>query len=558
MSILGGLFTQTALSDFRHPTAWLLDAIGGKKTTSGQTVNASSALTLPTYWAAIRNISEDVSKVPLRLMRESGRSREPARDTALYEVLHDAPNPEMTSMGFRETMMHWALGEGTAFAEVVRDGPDVSELWPIHPSRVRMERDSAGGIVWKVRSNWLDDAGRRQDGDIDIPDEDMFILHGLGNDGIRGYSVVRVMAESIGLSLGLQTYAGNFFAGTGGVNALLKAPVKLNPEAIDQVRKGWVERHSGPEAGRKPAILEPGWDYVMIGVNPEEAQAIESRRFQVDDLARALRMPLSKLGAGSPAAGEREAIDYVVDTLMPWFVRWEQEIRRKLIRPGDRATLYANHVVQGLMRGDHASRSQFYNSMYHVSALSPNDIRSLEDMNPIEGGDTYFAPMNMIPLEAASDFAKAQIAKSAAAPQTTQRNPTDRGGGAENEPKEMALSEVRAIAMGFFAPICQRLAVKEAKALDAAAAKKGGSAFSAWVGPFYASMESEARDMLSEPIAAYSRLCRVQCEPDLGQWFLSARRMAEDAYASGKVESRVAVLGTDVGPEMAAWIVEGK
>jgi HK97 family phage portal protein len=567
MSILGGLFRQSATSDLRHPTAWLLDALGaGRKTASGTTVTAGTALTLPVFYSAIRNLSEDVAKVPLRLMRDMGDTKERADDLPLYEVLHDAPNPEMSSMAFRETMNQWAISEGCGFAEVVRDGPDVTALWPIHPSRVRMVRDDNGDILWRVRSNWTDESGRYQEQDVDIPDADMFVLHGLGNDGIRGYPVVRLMAEAIGAGIAMQTYGGNFFGGSTNGSAVLKmTQANVTEEVKENLRRQWEERYSGPDGNRKPIILPPGWDFSRIDVNPDEAQAIESRKFQVEDLARALRMPLSKLGAGAPSAGEREAIDYVADTLMPWFVRWEQEIRRKLIRASDRATLYATHVVQGLMRGDHAARAAFYNTLFHVGSFSPNDIRKLEDLNPIEGGDTYFAPMNMIPLDAAGDFAKAQIQKSAAAPQTTQRNPTDQGGGADNAPKEsdagtprqMAASEVRAIAMGFFAPICQRLAVKEARAVETAA-KKGASHFASWAGPFYESMAAEARDHLTEPLVAYGRLKGGPAAADFTAWYNASRRQASDAFASGMIERRVAVLATDEGPAMAEWIVEGK
>lgn len=558
MSIIGGLFRQSALSDIKSPTGWLLDVFGaGRKTASGTTVTAGAALTLPVYYAAVRNLSEDVAKVPLRLMRDNGRTKERASDTSLYGVLHDAPNEEMSSMAFRETMTHWAIGEGCGFAEVVRDGPDVAALWPIHPSRVRMGRNSQNEIVWNVRSNWPDDAGRKQEADVEIPDADMFVLHGLGNDGIRGYSVVRIMAEAIGAGIAMQVYGGNFFGGSTNGSAILKmTQANVTEEVKENLRRQWEERYSGPDGNRKPIILPPGWDFSRIDVNPDEAQAIESRKFQVEDLARALRMPLSKLGAGAPSAGERESIDYVVDTLMPWFVRWEQEIRRKLIRAGDRSSLYATHVVQGLMRGDHASRSQFYNSMYHVSAMSPNDIRGLEDLNPIEGGDTYFAPMNMIPLDAAGDFARSQITKSAAAPQSTQRNPTDQGGGEDNAPKAMAASEVQAIAMGFFAPICQRLAVKEARAIETAA-KKGAGHFAAWATTFYNAMEAEANDHLAEPLVAYGRLRGSAVKADIGEWYTGARRKSLDAFAAGTIERRIAVLATDDGPAMAAWLVEG-
>ena len=560
MSIIGGHIRMSAISDLQHPTAWLTTAFGGgRRAASGADVTPTSVLTLAVYWACVQAIAQDVAKTPLHLYRKEGRAKEKAKEEPLYYLLKSAPNDEMTAIGFRETVTQWALGWTAGFAEIERKGSGVEALWPIHPSRVKPVRHD-GALFWRVRGTWTDDTtGTRHEADVDIPDADMLVIHGVGNDGITGYSVMSLATESAGIGIALNTYAANFFGGSTSVAAVITMDKEPTEQIKEKMRAEWDERYSGPNANRRPMIFPSSTKFERIDVDPEKAQAIESRDFQVKDIARYFRMPLSKIGAGAASAGERESIDYVTDTLMAWYERWEQEIDRKLIRPSDRGTLEAKHAVQGLMRGDHAARSAFYSAMLGKGVYTINEVREMEEKNPVEGGDTHFVPVNTIPLESAGAYADAEIKSRLAAHERTTRNPTDEGGGANNAPKEtQAAPDFAVIAMGFLAPITQRLAVKEAKELD----KRGRQAakdFTAWVdGPWYANLRVEAEECLADPMVSFGRLTGVPQSVDLAAWYDTHRRLAIEAYKTGTVATRVAALGTSVGGEMARMLVEGK
>lgn len=552
--MIAGLFKSSAVSDLKSPTAWLESALGGgRKTASGSDVNANTALTLPVYLACLRAVSEDVAGLPLHVYREEPNgAKSKATDLALYDILHSAPNPDMTAMGFRETMMQFALSQGTAFAEIERDGADVVALWPIHPSRVRSARDEAGRLSWMVRGTF---ENGRQEVDVEIPDDDMFVLHGLGGDGIRGYSVLAMAAESIGVGLSQQTYAANLFGGSGTVSAVITMANKPTDEQKENLRKQFVERYSGPNASRNPMIFDAATKFERISVNPDEAQAIEARKFQVEDIARVMRMPLSMIGAGAPSAGEREAISYVVYTLTPWCNRWEQEIRRKLIRPSERGSVYAKHSLQGQLRGDHAARAAFYQTLKGSGIINANEARSWEDMDPYAGGDTYFVPMNQIPVESAKDFANAQIQKQMQSFETTQRNPTGIGGGADNEPRDAAAS--RLIVQRFVTPLSQKLASKESKAIDHAGRKFAGDGrgFSGWADQFYGELASEAADQFTEPLRAASDLLGRVVSMRWAEWYDSEKRLTVEAFTSGTLAERVRLVATTSGPNLSLTIV---
>ena len=542
------------MSSLTNPAAWLIDALSaGGTTRAGQRINETSALTLPTYYAIVRNIAEDVAKVPFPIYRESGRSKTKAPEHPAFDLINYEPNPENTAMAFRELLTEWAVNHGAGFAEIVRAAGQPEQLWPIHPSRVKITRDDSDALWFQVRFNCYHDNYPEREETVVIPAADMLVIRGFGCNGIVGYSLLRVAAESLGLGLALQSYGSTFFGGSTAINSILKAPQKLDEAVIEKIRESWVQRYTGPEANQKPAILPPGWEFSRVDISPDNAQAVESRKFQVEDVARIARMPLSKIGAGNSAGGEMEAIAYVTDTLMPWYRRWEEEVNRKLIRPEDRAEFYAKHTLQGLMRGDHAARGNFYQTLYHVSALSPNDIRELEDMDPIDGGDEYFAPMNMVPLSRVEDLADSQI-KKAGQSQATMKNPTDQGGGSNNAPDPNDpppppnnRPDQSALAIKFLLPMTTRLCVKESKAIKAATSKHTSETFPDWAREFYPTLAAEASDLLAGPIEACRELTGC-AEPDLGRWYTSAM---ESAIGGGRLDS----LGPDAPRSMAAMIV---
>lgn len=368
------------------------------RSSAGEFVSPPSAMRLSAYFAGIRNVSEDLAKLPLMVYKDIGRGREKAKDHPLWRLLHDEPNAEMTSMAFRETMNHWALGWGNGYAEIERLGRGQPvALWPIHPGRV-VPRRIEDVLFYDV---WSSDTGKW----VLFPAADIFHLHGLGGDGACGYSVFRFACDSIGRAIAVQKAAGALFRNGLNVSGVLEHPGKLGDKAMRNLRESMAENHASASNAYKPIILEEGMKYTKMSIPPEEAQMLETSEFTVEDIARWFRIPPHKLGHYKRAQGwstlEATNTDYVIDTLMSWATRWEQEIARKLFAPADRAH-YARHEFKGLMRGDSSARSAYYTARFNNGTLSVNDIRELEDENPIgPEGDVYFVPQNVRPIQQA-------------------------------------------------------------------------------------------------------------------------------------------------------------
>ena len=397
-----------ALSDLRHPTAWLSDWALGGSTLSGINVSASSAMTISAYYAAVRAISEDIGKLPLiTYERLDPRGKRKAREHPLFRILHSEPNNLMTSMSLRESLTKDALTWGNGYSEIIRAGGQVQALSkPIHPSRVTPGFDERGDLVYDVSMGDL--SGLRSEAIVDtetirFPQRDIFHLHGLG-DGIVGFSVATLARETLGLSLAAQQFGAAFFGNGTHMSGVLKHPATLSEEALQHLRDTWSSQYQGPSNSFKPAILEEGMTWERLGIPPDDAQFLQTREFQIVEIARWFRIPPHKIEHLLNATFsniEHQSLEYVTDTLMPWLVRWEQEISRKLFL--DEQRFFAEHLVQGLLRGDQAARANYYRTLFYLGVFSPNDIRELENQNPIQSpdgeldpaGDLYFLQNNL-------------------------------------------------------------------------------------------------------------------------------------------------------------------
>jgi HK97 family phage portal protein len=395
---------DTSLSDLRHPSAWLHGAFRGGRTTAGTYVTPQSALSLSAYFACLRTISEDIGKLPLHTYRRlEPRGKQRLYHHPVYPLLHDAPNEDMTAMTFRETVTHHGLGWGNGFAEIVRTVRDVVRaLWPIHPSRVIPRRDEYGRLVYDVLIADIDLGSSRRFHTVRLPQRDMLHLRGLGAEGLVGYSIAQLAAESLGFSLAVQQFGAAFFGKGANMSGVLHHPANLSPEAQDRLRQSWKETYQGLDQSFEVVVLEEGMKYERLGIPPNDAQMLETRAFQVREVARWFRMPphkIADLEHASYSNIEQQSLEYVGDTLMPWTVRWEQELKRKLF--ADEPEVFAEHLFSGLLRGDQAARSTFYRERFNLGSLSPNDIRELENENPIPGpeGDAYYMQLNMTTLK---------------------------------------------------------------------------------------------------------------------------------------------------------------
>lgn len=395
MSLVAKILERRSLE---NPSQTLTDVLALPKVKSGARVNEQTALQLSAVLGCVRVIAEDLASLPLPVYRRLERGKERAMDHALYEILHDQANPEMSSYTFRETLQSHVETWGTGYALKEWNGAgQLVALWPLRPDRTKAARvrntdGTPGRLVFQTMLR-----GR----DVVLLSEEVFRVHGLSYDGITGYSPVALAREAIGIGMAAEEFAARFYSNNGMPGGVLEHPKTLSDEAFKRLRREWIEMHEGPDNAWKMAILEEGMKLHNLEVPQKDAQFLETRKFQVTEIARMYRVPPHMIGdhekGATYASVEQQSIDYVVHTLRSRVVRWEQAIRMQLFMPVERKTHFAEFLVDGLLRGDFKSRQEGYAIGRQWGWLSANDIRALENQNPIEGeyGDAYLVPLNM-------------------------------------------------------------------------------------------------------------------------------------------------------------------
>ena len=376
---------------------------------SGVVVTPETAIRAGAVFACVRVLAESVAALPLHLYRhmENG-GKEKALDHELYQILHDSPNPEMTSYEYRETIMgHLAL-RSNAYSFIDKDVIGrVKALWPLHPGRMQVWR--ANALMLTMGEDVMPIPGVRGsdllykytplNGPQQIYKSDQ-ILHyrGLGLNGLIGYSISDIGQESIGNYLAAQKYSAKFFANDARPGGVLEHPAKLGEEALKNLKKSWEDMHRGLDNAHRIAVLEEGLSYKAVGIEPKKAQLIEAKKLSRSEIAGLFRVPphlIMDLEKATYSNIEQQDLGFVKHTLMPWLVRIEQRNNLSLLTPEDRKKYFCKHNVNALLRGDIDSRYKAYATGRQWGFLSANEIREFEDMNPIDGGDEYLVPMNM-------------------------------------------------------------------------------------------------------------------------------------------------------------------
>jgi HK97 family phage portal protein len=385
--------------DINNPAHW--DKVLGRvyfDAGAGVAVTPDAAMRASAVYACIRVLAFTLGQLPLVTYRRLARGKERAYDHPVYKLLHIQPNPEIDSFHWRATKMAHVCLYGNAYSEIEYNaaGQPIAlwliPAWRCQPMRVNTAREK-NVLVYEVQ---LPDGGRKL-----LLQRNVLHIKGLGTDGMLGLSVIQQGAQSIGVSLAAQDFAARFFGQGMNVGGVLEHPGALSDNAYKRLQTSFEEKYVGLNKAHRLMLLEEGLKFNKIGINPEEAQFLESRQFQIVDIARMFGVPPHKIAELTRATFsniEHQAIEFVTDTMMPWFVNWEQQINIKLLGGGD--TYFAEFLVEGLLRGDSISRGQFYNQMFQMAALSPNDIRERENMNPVEHGDVYFYPLNLTPIMA--------------------------------------------------------------------------------------------------------------------------------------------------------------
>ena len=370
--------------------------------TSGKSVNPKNAVQVSTVYACVRVIAETIASLPLGVYETTEKGSQKAVEHPLYRLLHDEPNPEMTSFVWRETVLSHLLLWGNSYSQIIRSGKtSILGLYPLLPDRMEVDRDSGGRLTYTYTTT--------EGSAVQLNPEDVLHIPGLGFDGLMGYSPIAMAKNAIGMAIACEEYGAKFFANGATPGGILEHPGMVkDPE---RVRESWNSAFGGSANANKVAVLEEGMKYTPISISPEQAQFLETRKFQINEIARIFRIPPHMIGdleKSSFSNIEQQSLEFVKYTLDPWVCRWEQSMQRALLSMDEKKEYFFKFNVDGLLRGDYQSRMNGYATGRQNGWMSANDIRELENLDRIpeeEGGDLYLINGNMTKLKDAGIFA---------------------------------------------------------------------------------------------------------------------------------------------------------
>jgi HK97 family phage portal protein len=382
-------------TNLSNPAEWLFN---DSANATGVSVDENSAMRLSAVFGAVRVISETIASLPVGVKKSVDGVVEDASSHPIHNLLNH-PNKMMTGFTFYETCQAHLVLHGNAYIGIRRNEAGLPvELLPVHPNRVNVK-------VYKGEKFYIIDDGKEK-----FDDTEMIHVVGLGFDGVVGKSVIQSASESIGLGLAADRFGGSFFGNGANVSAVLTHPGRLSDEAYKRLIASWHARNAGLDNAHKTAILEEGMSLEKMSISPQESQFLQTRKFTVEDIARFFRIPLAYLGSlensSTRANIEEQGIQFQRNTILPWVKRWEAELNNKLFTKSDRGNYYVRFNMDALLRGDLSSRYNSYAVARNWGWLSANDIRAFENMAPIDGGDKYLTPLNMIPTNEKSDEAE--------------------------------------------------------------------------------------------------------------------------------------------------------
>jgi HK97 family phage portal protein len=370
---------------------------------SGVRIDSDTALQSTVVLACARVLAESLAALPLHLYEYlPGGGKAPAKEHPLYRRLHVSPNSWQTAFEWREQQVLWLALWGNAYNLLVPGAAGfATELWPLHPSRMKPERIENGRIRYKYR----DENGREET----YTQDQIMHIRWLSDDGLEGMVPVELARDAIGLARACEIHGARFFGNGARPGFVLTTDNDMKPEAASMLRDNWERMHRGPDRSNRTAVLFGGLKPHELGsASNQESQFLETRRFQIEEVCRLYRVPphlVGDLTRSSFSNIEQQSIDFVQHTLLPWCRRFENAFARDLIVEDDK--YFAEFDTRGLLRGDAAARASYYSSMYNLGVASINEIRSWENLNPIEGGDLRFVQLNMQTLDQANVTATA-------------------------------------------------------------------------------------------------------------------------------------------------------
>ena len=361
---------------------------------SGKAVNEKTALQTTAVYACVRILAETIASLPLHTYRYSPSGKEKAETHPLYYLLHSEPNPEMTSFVFRETLMGHLLLWGNAYAQIIRNGRGtILSLYPLLPNKMLVNRTDQGILYYQYE----------KDGQTYfLANRDVLHIPGLGFDGLIGYSPIAMAKNAIGMAIATEEFGAKFFANGANPGGVLEHPGVVKDPA--RVRDSWNAVYQGSSNAHRVAVLEEGMKFQSIGIPPEQAQFLETRKFQIEEICRIFRVPphlVASLDRATFSNIEHQSISFIDNTIIPWVSRIEQSMQRALFSETEKRTFFVKFNLNGRLRGDAAARAAFYQTMRQNGIMSANDIRELEEMNLIPdelGGNKLLVNGNFVDM----------------------------------------------------------------------------------------------------------------------------------------------------------------
>lgn len=375
-------------------------------TYSGVTVTPKGALGNTAVLRAITILSETIAQLPLHVIDESQNKKSKALDHPLFRVLYLEPNKLMSSFDLRQLMMTCICLYGNFFAEIEFNGAgDVIALYPWKNDKVTLFKAEDNTLWYSYRPDNLGDK------EILIPGRRVLHIKAFSDNGLWGKSPIQIAREAVALSIAAEGYGAKFFGSGGKPTGVFSTDSKLKKDTIDRLQEQWKKR-MGDDNSTKTLFLEEGLKYQPISLSPEDSQFIETRKFQISEIARMFGVPphmLFDLDRATFANIEHQSIEFVTFSILPWIKRIEQEMTRKLFTVKDQSRYLIQFNVSGLLRGDTKSRFESYAIGKNAGFLTTNDIRKLEDMEPKEGGDVLWTLANTMPADISRDFWQSKI-----------------------------------------------------------------------------------------------------------------------------------------------------
>jgi len=359
-------------------------------------VTATTAMKYTAVFSCIRVLGETFASAPAKLYRKvTDDERESRNDLAVYDILHNAPNDEMSPFNFKEACMIALNTGGNAVCErlVDRRGGLVG-LYPYQWQQVKIDRDpETKNLQYKISD------GISTKPEKELGRKQVFHVPGMSVDGVIGMSPIEYAANAIRLGRSYEEFGNQMFRNAAIPSGGFSTDGTLNESSFQRLKKEINENYTGMKNTGKPMLLEGGLKFTPFTVKPIDAQLIENKKFQIEDIARIYRVPLHLIQNLDRATNnniEHQSLEFIMYTMLPWFKRWEENINMQLLTPAERrAGYYVEFDLRGLLRGDQLSRSRAYAVGRQWGWLSVNDIRKLENMPPIENGDIYLEPQNM-------------------------------------------------------------------------------------------------------------------------------------------------------------------